>query len=91
MNSPGGKITRAVRFDYNKMKEIMESQSPGPNTSVTKTFIKGAVQLPEIKKNSVSLLSRNALSPSPSNMASRTSLFSTKVTSPTVRNRFVEN
>jgi hypothetical protein len=61
-------------------------------TGITKSYIKGTMQLPEIKSNTYKLLNYN-LSPSPSKsiMASRTSLFSNKVTSPAVRNRFAEN
>ena len=101
LRSPGGKITRAVRFDYDKMEERMSQQSPGPMTGMAKSYIKGTLQLPQIK-NTYKLLDQNInASPSietlnsklaQSNMASRTSLFSHKVTSPKEsRNRFTEN
>ena len=46
MRSPGGGKVKAIRFDYNKMEEVMPDQSPGPMTGTSKSFLKGTIQLP---------------------------------------------
>lgn len=89
LKMPGGTIPKHNRFDYGREHLRRQALSPGPMTANMTSYIKGAIQLPKIRNNSIS---KEALMSLPNddfqlqsnrilnNNNSKTSLFSKGVT-----------